>query len=264
MSFHIYSVFRDGSHSCICVAVERKFTYFIPMEAAQVRVAQMEHRAFAEDYKPYPEYPVRRAAEIYLNSPDKEMTPKAKEHLDAIMADPAYAYDRSQFSQLNVLKEKQMARKQTAADVATEIDAKPKSRKEAVAEADKVIASQAPHHIKAGKPAAAGKVVAKKPAGKTAKAKAEKAEPAARKPAANMTARLKVGDASKVKGGFMAEFVARAEALQKASRGKGFTGVELVDSLVAEHEDERAADAAWTRTYIPYSLDEKRGILVYA
>lgn len=260
MTFHVYRLFRDHNrHHCICVSVERKYTYFIPMEAAEVRVAQMAHEEFAHTYEPVEEYPVRRAAEIFLAAPNKEVAPKAREHLEAILADPAYVYDSSQFSVPNVIKENMMAR--SAAKIADEIGAKaPRNKKEALQAAEKHDKANLPRNTKAApkeEPAA--------PAAKKAP-KAEAAPKAAsgRAPAADMTVKLKVGDTSSVKRGFMAEFVTRAAELEKASRGKGFTGEALIESLVASHEDERAADATWVKTYVAYALAPVRGILVAA
>lgn len=258
MTFHVYRLFRDHNrHHCICVSVERKYTYYIPMEAAEVRVAQMAHDEFAHTYDPVEEYPVRRAAEIFLAAPNKEVAPKAREHLEAILADPAYVYDSSLFSVPNVIKENMMAR--SAAKIADEIGAKtPRNKKEALQAAEKIDQGNLPRAVKAakGEPAApAAKKAAKEPAAPKASGRA---------PAADMTVKLKVGDTSSVKRGFMAEFVTRAQELEKASRGKGFTGEALIESLVASHEDERAADATWVKTYVAYALAPVRGILVAA
>jgi hypothetical protein len=269
MSFHTYQVYRDGTHTCICVAIERKYTYYIPMEPHVVRVAKATHEEFRADYdRLYTEYPVRRAAEIYLAAPDKEVTPEARQHLEAILADPAYEYDRSAYSTPHVIQEKLMAKKNAAA-VAEEIAQKPKNKKEALAQAGEA-SSKPVGEVKAPKGAAAKA----EPAAKTAPAKkapkaaaAEGDAPKAkggRAPAVGGDVKLKVGNTESAKRGFMLEFVTRAAELEKASRGKGFTGDALVESLVERHEDERAADAAWVRTYVSYSLAEKRGILVLA
>lgn len=77
------AVFRDNSYSCIRLSVERKFTYFIPM--ASLTVEKMENHEFADQWKHYPVYPVRRAAEAYLSKETfREVSPKAREHLEAI------------------------------------------------------------------------------------------------------------------------------------------------------------------------------------
>lgn len=284
MTFHIYSVQRDPNrHTCICVAIERKFSYYIPMEADSVTVRQMENAEFAHLYEVVPEYPVRRAAEIYLSAPNKEVSPKAKEHLEAIMADPAYMYDAALFPPLNVIKDNEMSKanvSRVAADKPQAAGKKPSTAKSAALKAAAEISGQPVGEVKVPKAAAkagkeyaatdgkADKLAAKaapaaKKAPKAAAAEAE-AKPRGRTPAVDPSARLKVGDTSSVKRGFMAEFVAKAQELEKASRGKGFTGEALIEALVASHEDERAADAGWVKTYLSYSLAPARGILVTA
>lgn len=261
MSFHVYRLFRDHNrHHCICVAVERKYTYFIPMEAAEVRTRALAHEEFARTFEPVEEYPVRRAAEIFLAAPDKEVAPEAREHLEAILADPAYVYDRSLYSVPNVIKENQMATKK-AAQVAEEIAAKPRNKKEALQAAEKHDQANLPRNVKAA-PKGEAAAPAKKAAKKDAEAPAAKT--GGRAPSFDMEGRYKIGDASSVKRGFMLEFVTRAQELEKASRGKGFTGTALVDSLVEKHEDERAADATWVKTYVSYALAPVRAILVAA
>ncbi len=273
MSYHDYAVFRDGSHSAIRVGVERKYTYYIPMEASVVRVTSMEHREFAEAYKPYTNYPVRRAAEIFLAAPDKEVSPKAREHLEAILADPSYAYDGSQFSQLQLLqpKEKPMPAKKSAAAVAESVANKPQAKGRgaskaekaaAVDEAVKTEAAAGPRIGKAPKQQAEQAQPAAKKTAPAKKAKAEDAEaskPKGRAPALPEGTRLKVGNTESVKRGFMLEFVEAAKKLEKESRGKGFTAEKIIEELTT---DERTA--SWVRTYVTYSLDEKRGILVLA
>jgi len=241
MSFHIYSVRRDENrHTCICVAVERKFTYFIPMEASEVKVRRMENQEFATAYEAVPEYPVRRAAEIYLRAPGKEVSDEARGHLEAVLSDPAYAYDEAQFSAIpsNLNKDLDTMVKK-AAQVAEQVAAKATRGR--------------------GKVVAASEVTGTIPPRK-AKAEAEaKPKTGGRAPAMDPETRLKVGDTASVKRGFMAEFVAKAQEMEKASRGKGFTIAGIVEALTTEEHA-----AGWVRTYVTYALDAKRGILVVA
>jgi hypothetical protein len=241
MSFHIYSVRRDENrHTCICVAVERKFTYFIPMEASEVKVRRMENQEFAASYEVVPEYPVRRAAEIFLRAPGKEVSDEARGHLEAVLSDPAYAYDEAQFSSIpsNLNKDLDTMVKK-AAQVAEQVAAKTPRGRKVVAESE---------------------VTGTIPPRKTAKAPAEaKPKTTGRAPAMDPETRIKVGDTASVKRGFMAEFVAKAQELEKASRGRGFTIASIVESLTTEEHA-----ASWVRTYVTYALDAKRGILVVA
>ena len=251
MSFHVYTVMRDENrHTCICVAVERKYTYFIPMEADVVRVRRLENHEFTSEYEVVPEYPVRRAAEIYLRAPGKQVSDEARGHLAAVLSDPAYAYDEAQFASIPTNLNK---------DLSTMV-------KKAAQVADTVAVAKTPRK---GKIVAESAVIgtvpkkgAKLPSGASVtegdKAIA-KAKSGGRAPALDPETRLKVGDTSSVKRGFMADFVAKAQEMEKASRGRGFTISGIVEALTTpEHE------ASWVRTYVTYALDAKRGILVLA
>lgn len=269
-TYHTYALYRDANrHHCISVGIERKFTYYIPMEAAEVKVHQMEHREFGLEFELITNYPVRRAAEIFLAAPDKEVSPKAKEHLEAILADPSYVYDTAQYSVPNVLKEKEMASKNAAA-VAAEIAAKPapKNKKEALAQAAEISGKPVGAVKSNPKGPAAPKAAAAEPAAKKAApakkaAKEEAPAPRGRAPAVAPDARLKIGNADSVKRGYMLEFVNAAKALEKASRGKGFTSEQMVDAGL-KLEGAEGRDEAWVKTYISYSLAAHRGIFVVA
>lgn len=250
MTFHTYTVRQDENrHTCICVEVSRKYTYFIPMEAREVRVRRMENKEFSESYGVVEDYPVRRAADIYLRAPGKEVSPEAKRHLEAVLGDPAYAYDEAAFAAIpsNLNKDlPTMPRKaaQAAEAVATAPAKKPGKSK--VISSSEVTGTIPPR--KNAKPAVSegDKAIAKAKAG-------------GRAPAMDPETRVKVGDPSSVKRGFMLEFVNKAQELEKASRGKGFTISSIVDALTTEEHS-----ASWVRTYVTYSLDATRGILVLA
>lgn len=257
--FHIYTLMRDHNrHHCICVAVERKYTYFVPMAAAEVKVQQLLHEEFRELYETLPEYPVRRAAEIFLAAPDKEVSPEAREHLEAILADPAYVYDRSLYKEPTVLKDQAMA---TAAKKAAEKVGKKKADSATQEAAGKAIAEGIKANPIAAKAAPAKKVAAA-PAGKAAK-KAAPAVAKGRTPAIDPQTRLKVGNIESVRGGYMKEFIENCQALEKASKGKGFTIEAAVEGglKLAGAKDK---DAAWVRTYVGYSMAPNRGILTLA
>lgn len=254
--FHIYTVQRDHNrHHCIVVAVERKYTYFVPMEAAEVTVRHLPHEEFKQLYEVVPGYPVRRAAEIFLAAPDKEVSPKAREHLERILADPAYVYDSSLFSVPHVIKEQEMARQAAAAAEKVAKRGKKSASAEVHAAAD-AMSRATPITVKSRPVKALPKTEA---AAAHAHRRASDPAPRGRTPALPGETRLKVGKTDSVKRGFMLEFVEKAKELEKASRGKGFTIESIVDGLTtAEHE------ASWVRTYVTYALDGKRGILVQA
>lgn len=256
-TFHVYSVLRDHNrHHCICVGVERKYTYFIPMAAAEVKVDALVNEEFKQLYEECG-YPVRRAAEIFLASPDKEVSPKAREHLEAILADPAYVYDRSLYPEPHVLKEKLMA---TASKKATSaVNGRRKTDSAAHEEAAKVMAAAGPIVSKAAKKAPVAAVAAtpaKKGAVKAAAAKG-------RVPAMDPSTKVKVGNAEAAKRGYMLEFMTMAQAMDKASRGKGVTIEALVEGGVAL-PGAKDKDAAWVRTYVSYAMAPNREMLVVA
>lgn len=185
-----YGVYHTHNrHTCILVHTGERYTEYIPMEASAVQVLRMENREFARTYTPRPDYPVRRAAEIYLHSPGKVVAPKAREHLQRILADPAFAYDSSQFNlpplkaQLHKEEDPIMATKKTAPTKKTAVEA--------------------------AKPT-------KKVAAKAAPVAAEKSRGRPRDDSSTYT----VADASSVKRGFIADFVAEATKLGKFTRDK--------------------------------------------
>jgi hypothetical protein len=187
--------------------------------------------------------------------------------LEAILADPAYVYDRSLFKEPNVIKEnlmatatKKAAKTVTAGRRATDPKAEVhEAAGKAVTEAIKAnpIAAKAAKKAAAAEPAT--KAAAKTPAKKAAAGPAAKG----RTPALDPETRIKVGDISSVRGGYMKEFIESCQALEKASRGKGFTiaaAVEAGEKLPGAKDK----DAAWVRTYVGYSMAPNRGILVVA
>lgn len=247
MSFHIYTVLQDENrHTCICVEVSRKYTYFIPMEALAVRVRRLENQEFSSSFHVVPEYPVRRAAEIYLRAPGKEVSPEAQRHLEAVLSDPAYAYDEAAFATIPTNLNKDLSTMPRKAAQAAEAVAVKPARKSKVIATSEVTGTIPPRKAKAESVTDGDKAVAKAKSG-------------GRAPALDPETRLKIGDTSSVKRGFMAEFIGKAQELEKASRGKGFTIQSIVDALTTDEHS-----ASWVRTYVTYSLDASRGILVLA
>jgi hypothetical protein len=87
------SVFREIGMSYTCIRIHDgvKFVQFISM--ANLKLEKMEARAFYQKWEEYKEYPVRRAAELYLGAGEyREIGGKEREHLVAIVADPATTY----------------------------------------------------------------------------------------------------------------------------------------------------------------------------
>ena len=113
---------RHGqSYTCITTKEDVKYVHFIPMATLQLERA--ERRDFYAEWGEYPEYPVRRAAELYLGSGEyREIGPKELAHLEAILdGSPSYNLDEPQPK----VKEPNMAtvaKKQPAASKAEKAD----------------------------------------------------------------------------------------------------------------------------------------------
>lgn len=166
-----YAVYKNG-HSNTCIVVpgrDPKRTYYIPMDPLEVAVKSTPAREFASEYSEMPGYPAKRAAELYLFTERfKTFTQEAREHLEKLVADPAYAYDVSQFKPIQKSPEKE--HNMSATETTTTAPAK----KAAPAPAKKAAPAKVPAAKKAA-PAPAKKAAA--PAKKAAPAKA----PAAKK-----------------------------------------------------------------------------------
>ena len=102
-----YAVFRNQHrHTCIKVPgplrrgkPDETRTYYIPMDPLEVAVKSSPTTEFYSEFEPVPDYPVKRAAELYLYTEKfKAFTPEARRHLEVIVADPAYSYSADRFS----------------------------------------------------------------------------------------------------------------------------------------------------------------------
>lgn len=171
------AVFRELglSYTCILLNEGAKFVQFIPM--ASLKIEKMEARAFYQKWEEYKEYPVRRAAELYLGAGVyREIGDKEREHLNAIVANPATVY---QLAPTTVNKEENImaTAKKTPAKKAA-------PKKEANGINTVVTGAKPPAKVAAAAPA-------KQPAAK----KAEKAESVGRKsnidPATKLTVLVK-------------------------------------------------------------------------
>lgn len=256
-------VVRDigSSHTAIMLSEGPKFTTFIPM--ASLAVERLDNRTFHDTWAEFEDYPVRRAAQLYLAEQFREITPQAREHLERIVADPVTAFDESRmFPNLQstvTSKEIIMATSTKTAPAKTPATSKLAGKPATVpAKQVKPAAKTAP----AAKQAAPAKVA---PAAKTAPAKTpakngiatvvDQASKAAAskapaktpaKTAANKAAtkppvrpandeKLKVVDATAPRRGETADYVAEAIKL------KSFTRQQLHDVMVSKGKDSKAA-----------------------
>lgn len=258
------AVYMDGTHSAIVLERGATHVTFIPLSSLAVEKAAL--KAFDAVYVQYPDYPVRRAAEVYLRAGDyRPIPPQTREHLKRIVADPATAYTTFETTQPTEEGKTKMASTKPTATAKTAAAARNgmSSVTEAVTKAPKgkPAAKAAPatpaEALKAavkGKPAPAKTAPAAKaapepkgkPAAKAAAPVAAKGKPAAAAEGAKPRNRIaedvkyKVIDTSRVKRGFLAEFVAKAQSL------KVFTREKL--------EAEFATRGGDTRTYFPYAV----------
>ena len=81
----VYAVFQDAQrHTCIRVAQSSKMVTFIPM-ATELMVYDLSHYEFEKLYtKQLTDYPVKKAAQLYLEAKWLNSSPLAKRHLDFI------------------------------------------------------------------------------------------------------------------------------------------------------------------------------------
>jgi hypothetical protein len=201
---------RGQSYSCITTKEDAKFVHFIPMETLKLEKA--ERREFHEGWEEFSDYPVRRAAELYLGAGEfREIGPKELAHLEAIRdGSPSYNLDEPQPKP----KEPQMA---------TVAKKQPAASKTAAAE--KPVKG-------AGKAAAAP---AKQPAKQPAAPKAEKAESAGRgrksaiDPATKLTLLVKDNPKREGSGGFERFQAAYIDSKAKTVQAALDAGATLAD-----------------------------------
>ena len=263
------AVYRDNSHTAIVVRVEDKEVTFIPMATLQVEV--MRAAAFHAEWKPYTEYPVKRAAELYIGAAQYRPIPdKARKLLEGIVADKALDYATFQQpvkpQQQPQPKGSTMAKtpaktpaaaKPAASPFEALVKGKPAAKPAAApAKAPAKAAAPAKAPAKAAAPAPA-KAAAKTPA-KAAAAPAKAPAKQAAKPNASPVGRTrvaddvkhKVGDTSSVKRGFLLEFVEKAQSMKVFTREQ-----------IEAHWGGRAADQKMG-TYFPYCV--AKGIFIAA
>jgi hypothetical protein len=240
------AVYRDSSHSAIVVDRTEAHTYFIPL--ATLKVEKLSNKTFDADWAVYPEYPVRRAAEVYLGAGQYRTIPvQVREHLTRIVADPATVYPTFESTQgkskmaskapaprngINSVVES--SKKPVKAAAAPVADKKPVAAAKPPVKAAAPAAKSAP--VKAAAPAKAAPVAAKAPAKAAA---VEGAKPGRTRLPDGV--KYKVADTSRVKRGFLLEFVEKAQGM------KVFTREQLEAAFATREADD-------TKTYFPYAV----------
>jgi hypothetical protein len=168
---------RGQSYTCIRLHVGETHTSFITL--ADLAVKKAPNREFHDAWGEYSEYPVRRAAEVYLATPHREIEPQARRLLASIVKDPLTVYDIDAIQPTT--KETTMATaKKTSTPAKT--DAKAANKAAPAAPAKKATATPAPaaKTAPAPAPAAAKATPAKQAAPAKTAAPAKQAAPAAK------------------------------------------------------------------------------------
>ena len=234
-------VYRDGTHTAIAVGRSATHTEFISMERMEVEKAP--NGQFDAVWSAFESYPVRRAAEKYLGYAEyKQISSKTRGHLERIVANPATIYS----APTNQPEEEPEMATKPAAKTADKQTVKPTAKapakaekpaaKKPAAKAEKPTkaekpAKTAPWNVPTAKTAAPAKAPAKQVAEPKATAKAAAPKAAAKKPAGDVDHVVK--DDSKVKRGFLRDYVDEAKKLGTFTRDK------LVKKFVAKEEEER-------------------------
>ena len=125
------------SYSCITTNEDLKYVYFIPM--ATLQLERVARRDFHAEWGEYPDYPVRRAAELYLGAGDhREIGPEVTTRLKAIQAGaPAYNLDESFQPKVKGPQMATVANKQPAATKTAAAPAKQPAKQPAATKAEK-------------------------------------------------------------------------------------------------------------------------------
>lgn len=234
---------RGQSYTCIQVAVGRKYTYYI---SVNLKIKKVDNREFRRLWEEYTEYPVRRAAELYLSAAQyREMPFKVQEHLERIVTDPVTAYDPA--LTIHLKEDLQMTTlKKTAPIVKQPTTSKLASTKQAgvkplaPARAKKApVKPMTPMEHMANQVTKSATTAEVKKATATGKSKTSVEQPTP--PKRGVRANLKpddrkytVGDDASVKRGISRDFVDAAKKLKK------FTRTDLVEAFKIHADEERA------------------------
>lgn len=262
MSTSQAAVYINSTHTAVVVGKTATHVLYIPL--ASLKVEKVSLKEFSADWVAYPEYPVRRAAQVYLQAGGyRPIAPQAREHLEAIVADPATEYPTFDVLQSTMqgIKMAKSPATRSAASGKEAVKGKPVARASDHAALDKIVVQARTagpkgkpvvtpiDALKAGKPAPKGKAVAEpavKAAAKSAPV-AAKGKPVAAADAAKPTrnripddVKYVVVDTARVKRGFLQEFVTAAQGMKVFTREK-------LEANFAE----RGGD---TRTYFPYCV----------
>lgn len=193
-------VFQDAERrTCIRLSVDKSGVEFIPFRTDLMDICKISNKDFEIRYIiPLPEYPVKKAAELYLGALWLEMSKEAKKRLEKICSTKSFNYDPLTLPESIMTKAttKPATSKTAGAKTTAAPAAKGAATKAAPAPAAKPtkVAAKAP--APAAKPAAKA-APAPKASAKDAKPKVAAAAPAkaGKKPAANKpneTAKIKV------------------------------------------------------------------------
>ena len=227
------SVYHDQRRTCIVLSRTPSGVSYITLAALSLEKTTL--KAFDAEWTEYPEYPVRRAAELYLGAAQYRKIPaQVSELLRGIVEDPSTLYPTFESSIRKYIMAK--TTKAAPAKTAKTAAAAPAKNPFAALAAAAQLKPAAP--AKAA-PAKAAPAKAAKPTAAPVKA----ATPAkAAKAAAAPAASDKLANTDAVKRGFLREYVEVARGLKTCTR-----------EALEQHWGGRAADAKMG-TYFPYCV----------
>lgn len=269
------AVYRDGTHTALVIEIRDKAVTMITM--ASLKLEEMRRAEFDATFELFPDYPVKRAAEVYLGSGQyRQIDPETRTALEAIIGNKSMEY-KPFVSSVQPSKEATMPTTKatpTSHPLRRASDA-PLRAQAAKEESVKPTTTKKPAESKEAK-APAKTTKAEKPAATTAKVPAKAAAPAAKKaaPAAKTAApagnpggaprtriapdaKATLGDTGKAKAGKMLAFIEQCVAMAKKS--KGVIARDKVEAALLPDWESGEADL---KTYFPYAV--KNGLLVLA
>lgn len=228
-----YAVFHDfNKHTVIRVHIGRKYTEFVPINSAGLRLARLLHDQFQSVYKQF-DYPLGSAVEKFLSAAKKfGATKGAAEHLTHLNNVVTSITQENTMQNVPATAGKPVSETPALAAALAAMnaaDAKMKKADKEAATAKKTSAKKNAPKKAAAKPAKkAKKAKAAKPAKKAAAAKPEwaakkKGAKAAKKSGGTSTRldpdqKYKVKDGDKAKRGVLLKFVDDAKALKTFTR----------------------------------------------
>lgn len=242
------SVYHDQRRTCIVLSRTPSGVSYITLAALSLEKTTI--KAFDAEWTEYPEYPVRRAAELYLGAAQYRKIPaQVSELLRGIVEDPSTLYPtfESSIRKYIMAKTTKAAPAKTAKTAAAAPAKNPFAALAAAAQLKPATPAKAAKPTvapaKAAKPTAAPAKAA--PAKAATPAKAAAAPAASDKPARTRVAdntKYKLANTDSVKRGFLLEYVEVARGLKTFTR-----------EALEQHWGGRAADAKMG-TYFPYCV----------